>query len=799
MNRILKIVLIVFLVISAILLIMAISGYRMIMGALPVTKGDLTVPELQSKVCVYRDGFHIPHIFAQNEHDLFFAQGYITAQDRLWQMDLWRRYAKGQLSEIFGPFTTKSDSMMRTIGINRIVERIEPGLSPTSRRVMQAYTDGINAFIRQNKKHLPVEFKMLNYQPASWKITDCLAVLRLVGWQMSVGWTIEPVMGALIDNLGLEKVQQLFSFHAEDATVFQFDEKKQASIFYCEFAERFNPSPFPKPDFSSNCWVVSGKRSATGKPILANDPHLAFLNPSFWYEIHLTGTGFNVAGFSIPGLPLVAVGTNEHVAWGVTNLLADDIDFYEEKLDTDNGSRYLSGSQYRTMETIKDKIGVRDQPPIDFKIRTTYHGPIVSDILQHPMPDKAVSLRWIGQEISDECLSFYKLNLASDWKSFREALRYFKIPPQNFLYADRNGNIGYQAAGKIPIQNRAAHFIPKPGQNPENDWKGFISFDRLPSIKNPKEGILASANDGKKFKYGRSEILNYTDLPFRIDRIEQLLSEKSELSVMDMKKIQGDIQSDYALNVLKQVLPYLDDFTTGEPLVQRAAAMLSRWDGQLKAGSAEAMIFEQFLLRLFENIFKDELTDSLYNSWLDLYTIPWASLLREVSNPHSSWADNITTSDKRETLKEIIRISFENAVEQIKKDQGEDILNWSWGKVHTLLFEHPLGQIPLMDKIFNIGPFHMGGSAMTLNRMGFSLTKPYKITWGTSGRIIIDLSDLNNTISVLPTGQSGQPMDGHYSDQTQLFIQNLYHPNLMDTTRIAHAGWECLKMKPEEK
>ncbi len=799
MNRILKIVLIIFLVISAILLIMAVSGYRMIMGALPVTKGDLTVPELQSEVCVYRDGYHIPYIFAQNEHDLFFAQGYITAQDRLWQMDLWRRYAKGRLSEIFGSFTTKSDSMMRTIGINRIVERIEPELSPTSKRIMQAYADGINAFIRQNNKHLPIEFKILNYRPEPWEITDCLAVLRLVGWQMSAGWTIEPAIGALVDQLGLEKVKHLLSFHTGDTAVSQPKGEKQESGFFREFAERFNPAPFPRSDFSSNCWVVSGEHSATGKPILANDPHLAFLNPSFWYEIHLTGAGFNVTGFSIPGLPLIAVGNNDRIAWGATNLLADDIDFYIEKFETENGSRYLSDSGYRTVKTISDKIRVRDQTPIDFTIRETHHGPVVSAILKHPEPDKAISLRWTGQEISDECLAFYRLNLAGDWDSFRNALRYFEIPPQNFLYADAEGNIGYQVAGKIPIQNQATHFLPKPGQNPENEWKGFVSYDQLPSIKNPKQGILVSTNDDRKFKYGRSEILNYADLPYRLNRIKQLLSEKPELSIMDMKKIQGDIQADCALDVLKRVLPHLENLTSEEPLVQKAVTMLSQWDGQMKAGSAEALIFERFFLRLLENMYKDELTEPLYNLWLDLHIFPLTSLLRELSDSNSIWADDVTTPGKRETLQEIIRTSFEKTIKQIKKDQGEDMLKWSWGKVHTLLFEHPLGQLPLMNKIFDIGPFHMSGSATTLNRMGFRLSKPYQIVWGTSGRIIVDFSDLNNTLSVLPTGQSGQPMDRHYNDQAQLFIHNLYHPNLMDTTRIVHAGWECLKMKPEEK
>jgi penicillin amidase len=799
MNRILKIILIVFFVITSIFLIMAISGYRMIMGSMPVTEGELSVPELHSKVHIYRDGFHIPHILAENEHDLFFTQGYVTAQDRLWQMDIWRRYAKGQLSEVFGPFTTRTDSVMLTIGINRISKRIEPILSPVSKQVLKSYIDGINTFIKQNEKRLPVEFRLMNYQPKPWEITDCIAIMRFVGWQMSMGWSIDPVMGALVDKLGLEKAKDLFPFYADFSKLTQSEELEQEFACFNEFKDLFQSDGFIQPNFSSNCWVVSGNRSTTGKPILANDPHLAFFNPSFWYEMHLVGGNFHVSGFSIPGLPLIVVGYNEHIAWGVTNLCADDLDLYIEKLHPSDSVRYLHGRSYRSMEIIRETLRIREQPTVRMKIRKTHHGPVVSDILSHPLPDKAVSLCWAGKEISDEFLAFYHMNRATNWNAFREALKHLHIPSQNVLYADVKGNIGYQAAGKIPIRNNGLHFLPKTGQDPNNDWHGFIPFDQLPSTRNPKKGWLASANNpvkSEKYPHGTSD---YFDLPYRINRIEQLLSEKPQFSIMDMKRIQGDVQSGYAVELLKQVLPYLNVSMLDDPVSKEVYKILAQWDGKMKSGSSEALIFEQFLIQCLKDLYKDELGDNLFTSWLDLYNIPLSSLLREAKKPHSSWSDNVATPKQNETMRELIHRSFQKTVNQISEKHGEEISNWSWGKVHKLTFKHPLGQLPMMDKIFNIGPFHLGGSGLTLNRMGFNPTKPFQIVWGTSGRLIIDLNNPDNCISVLPTGQSGQPMDDHYRDQVQLFIQNLYHSNLMDTTKIVDAGWECLTLKPEGK
>jgi len=799
MSRGLKIVFIILVVIGIGLLSLCVWGYRIVTRSLPQTTGEIVLPGLQAEVRVYRDDYHIPHILAQNEHDLFFTQGFITAQDRLLQMDLWGRAAAGRLSEIVGSATLKMDSLMLTVGIRRTARRILPHLSPETRSVLRAYTDGINAYIQSNAERLPVEFTLLNYTPSPWEVVDCISILRWFGWQLNTGWTTDITMGAIVERVGIEKAKAIFPpFQEEKPRTIPWQGRPFTTLFK-EIQPLWKDNFFPKTGLGSNSWAVSEDRSATGKPLLANDPHLSLDMPTIFYENHLVGGEFNVTGFSIPGLPGVIVGHNRKIAWGMTNLMADDLDLFVETLHPSDSMKYLHGGSYRTMEVIEEEIPVRGGPSIPMRIRKTHHGPVVSRFLpQHGSIRSVISLRWTGHEVSDEGLAFYRLNKAENWEAFREALRSYRVPSQNFVYADTGGNIGHQAAGWIPVRTKGAGYLPRNGDDPGNDWKGFIPYEGLPSLKNPPEGFIATANNwivGKDHSYTISDLWAHSS---RIRRIQQLLSEKETFSINDFKRMQADVLSVFAKEVIDRILPVLENISFDDPSETELIEKLSRWDGAMKTGSPEAALFEAFLRRLLANLFRDEMGDSLYAAYLELHSLPLRAFTHLLEEERSPWFDDVTTEDTAEDRGEIITKSFREAVIDLRQRLGENIPKWSWGTLHTLTFKHPLGQHPFLRRAFNLGPFRVGGSGTTINTTGYILKKPYDAVWGPAARLIVDLGNPDNSLSVISTGQSGQPLDTHYRDQIELYLGNRYHSTLSDTTKIVRSGWDLLKLKPGE-
>ncbi|MCK4828585.1 penicillin acylase family protein, partial [bacterium] len=376
----------------------------------------------------------------------------------------------------------------------------------------------------------------------------------------------------------------------------------------------------------SNSWAVSGDRSVTGKPILANDPHLSLENPSILYENHLAGGGFNVYGFSIPGLPGVIIGHNENIAWGLTSLMADDLDLFVESFNYKYATEYRSGNSYKHVEIIEETIPIRKETPVRMRILQTHHGPIVSHMISEDgLTDVSISLCWAGHEVSDEGLAYYLINKAENWTAFREALSHYGTSPQNFIYADRQGNIGIQAAGKIPIRSGKTGFSLRKGEDPENDWKGFIPFDELPHLKNPPCGFVASANHRITNLSGNYSISGYWAGSSRIDRIRYKLSEKDSFSVSDFKKMQADVNSIYAKNILALINPQLENMILKTPMEKKIHTLLNKWDGAMKAGSAEAAFFEVFSGKLLANLFQDEMGNSLFTSFLKLHSLSLAS------------------------------------------------------------------------------------------------------------------------------------------------------------------------------
>ena len=767
----------------------------------PVVDGTLVVAGLQNRVTIQRDEFGIPHIFAANEHDLFFAQGYVHAQDRLWQMDVARRAGEGRLSEVFGSSTLKFDKLFRTVGMKRIAEKLEQNLHPESRRVLQAYSDGVNAFITSHRGKYPVEFDMLNYTPEEWKPVHSLLVARLMAWELNISWYVDLVLGDLYKTFGEEKAQEIFPTYPENGPVI-VPKELRTNLFSDNLLKLIDVDQefrvlygITGTHIGSNAWAVSPQKSVSGKAMLANDPHLGFSAPSKWYELHLHSGEYDVAGVSLPGTPMVVIGHNQRIAWGLTNVMADDADFYLEM--TNSAGEYLFRDVWSPMTVIQDTILVKDSSSVILTVKLTNHGPIINDV--NPVgsitKDVLVSMRWTGQDVSDELYSLMLINKAKNWNEFKSGVREFTVPGQNFVYADIDGNIGYLAGVRLPIRSAQNPTLPMPGWTGEYDWTGFVPFERLPSLYNPPQHFIATANNKMTDNSYPYHISNLWEPPSRIQRLDELLSKEEKLSVEDFERIQGDYFSYFAKQTTPYILHAFDSVTVLNADIKTSLSYFQNWHFQLSKDDVPTTLFHVFFTHLLRNIFLNKMGETLYQKYIFIANIPYRTVPALLRNPSSWWFDDPSTPqiEKRD---DVIRKSLGEAIQELKASLGGEMKTWQWGLLHTVTFRHPFGAQPPLGSVFNIGPFPVGGSGTTLNNGEYYLATPYQETLGPSMRQIVDFSDINGALSVIPTGESGQPMHEHYSDQTPLWLSGEYHQLPIDSIRIAEATKHTLYLLP---
>ncbi len=769
----------------------------------PTYNGEITAAGLHNSVKIYRDKFGVPHIFAHDEYDLFFAQGYVHAQDRLWQMDVSRRAGEGRLSEILGTSTIKVDKMLKTVGFKRIAEQLEKQLHPKSREVLQAYSDGINEFIRTHKGKYPIEFDMLNYEPEEWKPAHSLMITRLMAWELNYSWRVDVVLGELVAKLGVEKASKVFPTYPENAPVIvdQSVNQKQLSALqnfvsvHNTFKQFFGTTGT---HIGSNSWAIAPQKSASGKAMLANDTHLGLSLPAKWYEIHLSGGTVNVAGVSLPGTPLVILGHNQHIAWGFTNVMADDADFYFEKTDSLGADKYLFNGEWKDIEIINDTVWVKDSTEVPFTIRTTHHGPAINEIypLEKISSSDFITMKWTGFEMSDELYSLYLVNTATTWQSFLLGVKEFTVPGQNFVYADMNGNIGYHLGVRLPKRASNNPTLPFAGWTGENEWLGFIPFEQLPSLYNPPEGFIATANN-KTTNSVHYHIANLWEPPSRIQRIREVLQSKQLLDVSDFKQLQNDHFSRFAKDVTPFILSAYQHVSITDPKIETAINYFRNWNFTMSKDDVPTTIFEVFFNHLIKNIYNDEMGDELFHQYIFLANIPYRVTLSLLNDTSSVWFDDVTTS-AIESRDDIIRKSLHETLNDLSEKLGNEIKEWRWGKLHTLTLRHPFGKVKVLESIFNIGPTEVGGSGTTVNNGEYYFTNPYEMVLGPSMRTIVDFSNINNALSVIPSGQSGQPLHEHYSDQTPLWKNGEYHTLPIDENAVASISKNILYLNPKK-
>jgi penicillin G amidase len=743
---------------AALLVVLAAVGTWLVRRSWPQAEGEIRLAGLHGPVEVLRDRWGVPHLYAGDEHDLLFAQGYVHAQDRLWQMEFNRRVSSGTLGEILGPGLLDADRYLRTIGLRRAAQRDWEVLDPETREMLSAYADGVNAFLDGHRDRLPLEFLLLGVEPEPWTPVDSLSWGKLMSLNLSFNHPYEALRARLAAQVGAEAVDQLLAPYPADGPV-TIPPGSPGGTVHPVLSRILARPPY---QWASNGWAVSGDRTATGRPLLANDTHLGLGLPSVWYEVGLHGGGFDLAGFSFPGMPWIVLGHNQRIAWGITNLCGDNQDLYVEKLDDpENPTRYEHRGAWRPLTVTVETLRLKGADPVRLEVRSTHHGPLINGILPELANAEPMALRWTSLDGDRLVSSLRRINLAAGWNDFHEALRDWAAPGVSFLYADVDGNVGYHSSGRLPLRAPGHDgAAPVPGWSGDFEWRGFIPFEEMPRALNPEQGFVVSANhkvvdDGYPYVISR----DMAD-PYRARRINERLAAMPRVGVEDVQALQADVTSLPAADLV----PFLLQVKPRDDRERRALEELRRWDLRLTADTPGGAVFEVWLWHLWADLFGDELGEELLGIYRNygLAQVPMVADL--MARPDSPWFDDVRTRDRRETREEIVARSFSAAVAWIAERHGDDPGRWSWGALHTVTFAHaPLGQSGLrpLELIFNSATLPAPGDTFTVNEATPDVANPFATSFGVSQRLIVDLADFDRTLAVNSTGQSGLPFHRH--------------------------------------
>jgi penicillin amidase len=784
-------------VVLSVVLVFIIGGfffYKMLTSSLPDYDGKIASQMISSDIEIYRDSMAIPYIVANNDEDAAFALGYVHAQERLFTMDLARRAGAGRLSEILGTETIPFDLMFRTIGIQRMAEMIRSRMDKHSLKILESYSNGVNLYIQQAKGHYPVEFDILNYSPDKWKPIDCLIIGRMMAWELNISWWTDIVFTELVQKFGEEKVKDIFPDYPENAPYIIPPELKKLPRISGSFIDtdrRFRKfMGIEGTHIGSNNWIVNAKMSASGAPIVANDPHLGYSAPGKWYAAVIRSKDWNAEGFTIPGDPVFVIGKNQNISWVLTNIMLDDADFYAERIDS-SGKNYFYDNKWHPLQVIKDTINVKDSASVSITIRITGHGPIISDIHSYKFlyPDTkidttAVSMRWTAQDFSDEFTAFLKINKAKNWYEFKEAFSTYAVPGQNFVYGDKEGNIGYIFGGRLPMRGSQNPTFVFDGTTSKYEWKGYVRADEIPDLFNPPENYIASANNKtlKNFKY---HISNLWEPPSRIERIVQLLNSKHKHTVSDYMKYQMDFVSPYAEELTGYILNAFKEIKITDQNLKLTIELFKNWDFEMNQYSQVPAIYAVFFNHLLQNIYKDKMGHDIYNEFLFTTNVPYRSIMQLMEKPDSWWFDDQLTPQV-EGRDEVIRKSLSEALTDLENKFGKDLKEWQWGKLHHAVFKHAFsGFSSIVDNVIDIGPFEIGGDGTTIFNTEYSFFESierfprfrhleFENDLGPSMRYIYDFSKPDELYMILTTGESGNVMSDHYSDMSDMWLNGKY-------------------------
>jgi penicillin amidase len=756
---------------------------------LPQVKGTLSIQGLEAPVEVLRDRWGVAHIYARNARDVFFAQGFVHAQERLWQMDFTRRVVFGRLAEVLGEAALPADRAMRTLSLYVTAGQEAHKVSGELSTFLETYCAGVNAWIELAKARnkLPLEFMLLGYQPEPWQIADTLGWGKLMCWTLAVNWQSEFYRSQIVQRLGAEKTNEL-EIDIDQAWAVILDLGQGLAAGKTADATRTFTGPHAGEGVGSNNWVVDGSRSVTGKPLLANDMHLEMTTPGVWYENHLVGGGFDVTGVTMPGVPMVIAGHNRNVAWAFTDGCPDAQDLYEEHLrrSGDGGWEYEFKGEWHPANVRKEQIRIKGGKSVVEEVVVTHHGPVINVLFKDAFPDSPpLALRWTTLEPGETFQGVSDMNLAGDCRSFREALRHFDDPSQNVVYADKQGNIAYSLNGRIPVRAKGDGTIPSPGWTGEYEWTGYVPFEAMPHLFNPPRGYIATANNQVQrpdypYFLGKDYLISE-----RAGRIIEMLDVREKIDIPYIQKMQFD-QVSLSARTFARALGTLQ---VTDPDLVEIIQQMGAWDGKLGVNSPLACVFEACIRQAIRLLLEHQLGElglriqgqgPFSGQWPE-HTWEWFVHLLE--KPESPWFD----LGKGERRDDVLRLALRQAVDFLKQELGPCMADWKWGNLHQLTFGHVLGQQKLLDFIFNIGPFPIGGDGTTIwaSYTCWHDLKPRPVV-GPPFRFIADLGDLEHCWGMLAPGQSGHPFSPHFRDGVQPWFEGSYHPMLFRRDEVEH-------------
>ncbi|PXY44850.1 penicillin acylase family protein [Flavobacterium hydrophilum] len=793
-----KIIKKILLIILVLIVVVAISLFAYIFHLKPKYEGEVQLKNLQKETTVYFDEYGIPHIYADSEKDAMTALGYVHAQERLWQMELLRRIAPGRLSEIFGSVALKNDKFFAGIGIEdasaKAIAKLDKN-SPSYQLTM-AYLDGINQYLDEGVT--PIEFTLVGVKKERFTIKDVYNIFGYMSFSFAMAQKTDPLLTDIKNKYGAEYLKDL-GIEGEFNTT-QIKSSKENidgyTVISKSVASLLDKSPIP-PFIGSNSWVAGPAKTKSGKVIFANDPHIGFSQPATWYEAHLVTPEHELYGCYLAGTPFPLLAHNRDYAYGLTMFMNDDIDFYQEKNKAGNSNQYQTLKGFASYEIRKKIIKVKDSSDVILKVKSSRHGPVMNDLLERLDKKNPIAMSWTYTREPIQILDVaYGLSHAGNKNDFKEAVKLIAAPGLNVMYGDAKGNVAWWASGKLYKHNEGvnSHLILD-GSTGKDDIVEYLDFSKNPSSENPKWGYVYSANNQPEAVDGYLYPGYY--LPEdRAKRISELMNAKSDWDKESMSKMINDNTSDVAVDVVKHLIVNIDLSSVSKE-EKEAIKVLKSWKGTTNTEDIAPTIYNKWIYLYLKNTFEDEMGEDNFNLFTGI-SLGKQVIARQIKNENSVWWDNIKTKNVKETRKDIVSKSFNQTIASLQKQLGNTISDWKWGEVHTVEHEHPLGKVAALRGLFNVGPFASPGSNEVINNLffGYNNEGRYYVKGGPSTRRIIDFSDIENSWSIIPTGQSGNPFSKHYDDQAEMYNAGKFRKMKLNKEEIIKSSTK-LVFKPK--
>ncbi|WP_343486166.1 penicillin acylase family protein [Allomuricauda sp. d1] len=770
----------------------------------PTYEGEKELKSLSTDVEVYFDTYGIPHIYGQNESDTFRALGYVHAQDRLWQMELLRRIAKGRLSEVFGEKLIKTDKFFLALGIDENTQKVLKGLDKNSEAVVlaEAYLDGINQFIEDGPT--PVEFYLTGLDKESFTLEDVYNTVGYMAFSFAMAHKTDPLLTNLKNQWGEAYMNDL-AIASDTSTVWirNHNPKKLdsvASTITALTTEALEHLPVPQFE-GSNSWVIAPEKTKNGKVILANDPHIGFAQPSVWYEAHVSTPTYEKYGYHLAGVPFPLLGHDRKLAYGLTMFQNDDMNFYYEEPHPSDSTKYKTEKGWADYEYVNKTINVKDGETVQFTYKKTRHGPILNGIADQVTAGQPVAMSWVYTSFDDhEVLqALYGLSHATNITEFQDALPKIHAPGLNVMYGDAEGNVAWWASAKLykmPDSLSTKFFLN--GASGEQEPLRYLDFSENPQAINPPWGYVYSANNQPDSIAGMLYPGYY--LPEnRARRIVNLLEAKNDWDLASTKEMVLDVTSTVNTVILAELLKSMQVQDIKEEQV-KLLDILQKWEGDYPLNSIAGTFYHRCEYFVLKNTFEDEMGAEQFKQFLSTHLVK-RHIAKGAMMEEGYWWDDATTEDIKETRYDIVLKSFLQAYQSLEKDFGPKVSDWQWHKVHTLEHKHPIGEVASLRKYFNVGPFSVHGSREVINNMAFPYdsTLHYRVSSGPSTRRIIDFSDIENSMGILPTGQSGNPLSKHYKDQAEMYIKGEFRTMMMNEKEIKEASEDIFIFKPKKR